>query len=200
VLCRAGSAGISILEPGGESGVFRWHAIAGVFAPNLGGTMPRQASPCGTVIDRDATLLFACPERHFPYPFVIDPPLAEALLVPFHAAGKPVGTVWAIPHTPEKKFDAEDARLLTSLSRFDAAAHQMVTALRSEKEARAGLEEGVRERTRELSAANDALRQSEERFRRYFELGLIGMAITSPTKGRSGRQAPGWCPRSPCRP
>jgi PAS domain S-box-containing protein len=28
-----------------------------------------------------------------------------------------------------------------------------------------------------------ALRQSEERFRRYFELGLIGMAITSPTKG-----------------
>ena len=28
-----------------------------------------------------------------------------------------------------------------------------------------------------------ALRQSEERFRSYFELGLVGMAITSPTKG-----------------
>jgi PAS domain S-box-containing protein len=28
-----------------------------------------------------------------------------------------------------------------------------------------------------------ALRASEERFRRYFDLGLIGMAITSPTKG-----------------
>lgn len=28
-----------------------------------------------------------------------------------------------------------------------------------------------------------ALRESEERFRRYFELGLIGMAITSPAKG-----------------
>jgi PAS domain S-box-containing protein len=31
--------------------------------------------------------------------------------------------------------------------------------------------------------AEETLRQSEERFRRYFELGLIGMAITSPTKG-----------------
>jgi PAS domain S-box-containing protein len=31
--------------------------------------------------------------------------------------------------------------------------------------------------------AIDALRESEERFRRYFELGVVGMAITSPTKG-----------------
>jgi PAS domain S-box-containing protein len=31
--------------------------------------------------------------------------------------------------------------------------------------------------------AEEALRRSEERFRRYFELGLIGMTITSPTKG-----------------
>jgi PAS domain S-box-containing protein len=30
---------------------------------------------------------------------------------------------------------------------------------------------------------DDALRMSEARFRRYFELGLVGMAITSPTKG-----------------
>lgn len=31
--------------------------------------------------------------------------------------------------------------------------------------------------------AEEALRGSEERFRRYFELGLVGMALTSPTKG-----------------
>jgi PAS domain S-box-containing protein len=35
----------------------------------------------------------------------------------------------------------------------------------------------------ERKQAEDRLRASEERFRRYFELGLIGMAITSPTKG-----------------
>ena len=35
----------------------------------------------------------------------------------------------------------------------------------------------------ERKRAEAALRASEERFRRYFELGLIGMALTSPTKG-----------------
>jgi PAS domain S-box-containing protein len=35
----------------------------------------------------------------------------------------------------------------------------------------------------ERKRAEEALRASEERFRRYFDLGLIGMAITSPTKG-----------------
>jgi PAS domain S-box-containing protein len=35
----------------------------------------------------------------------------------------------------------------------------------------------------ERSAAEEALRSSEERFRRYFDLGLIGMALTSTSKG-----------------
>ena len=34
----------------------------------------------------------------------------------------------------------------------------------------------------ERKRAEDAWRASEERFRRYFELGLIGMAMTSPAK------------------
>ena len=34
----------------------------------------------------------------------------------------------------------------------------------------------------EQALAVEATRMSEERFRRYFELGLIGMAITSPAK------------------
>lgn len=59
------------------------------------------------------------------------------------------------------------------------------------------LEQRVVERTEKLTAMNEALTQeiterkrveevlraSEESFRRYFALGLIGMAITSPTKG-----------------
>lgn len=35
----------------------------------------------------------------------------------------------------------------------------------------------------ERHQAENALRESEERFRRYFDLGLIGMAITTPDKG-----------------
>ena len=62
-LCRADSAGVSILELGGTDGIFRWHAIAGAFAANLGGTMPREASPCGTVIARDISRMFLVPIR-----------------------------------------------------------------------------------------------------------------------------------------
>jgi PAS domain S-box-containing protein len=43
--------------------------------------------------------------------------------------GEPVGTLWAIKHTPEARFDAEDARILQSLARFAAAAFQMTSAL-----------------------------------------------------------------------
>src|SRR6202790_2716820 len=35
----------------------------------------------------------------------------------------------------------------------------------------------------ERKRTEEALRESEERFRRYFDLGLVGMAITSPSKG-----------------
>jgi PAS domain S-box-containing protein len=58
------------------------------------------------------------------------------------------------------------------------------------REAHDNLEKKVEERTAELEdeikerkQAEAALRESEERFRGYFELGLIGMAVTSLEKG-----------------
>src|SRR5215468_3105709 len=61
-LCRADSAGISILEPGGTTGVFRWHAVAGRFASKVGNHVLREAAAAGTVLDRNTSLLFSYPE------------------------------------------------------------------------------------------------------------------------------------------
>src|SRR5262249_53321258 len=110
------------------AGVFRWYAVAGQFASNIGSQVLREASPSGIVFDRNASLLFSYPERHFDYGMAIDPPIVEALLVPFHTEGKPVGTLWVMAHTPSRKFDKEDQRVLTSLSRFASMAYQVKTA------------------------------------------------------------------------
>ena len=128
-LCCAGSAGISLLEPDDDGDIFRWRAVAGAFAPHFGTTMPRDASPCGTVIDRDAVLLFAEPERCFPALKGTQPRIYEALLAPWQANGKTIGTLWVVAHSPQRKFNAEDARLLASLARFAAAAYQMTSTL-----------------------------------------------------------------------
>ena len=95
-LSRAQSAGVSILEEEEGREIFRWHAVAGQWAGYLGGTMLRDASPCGTVLDRNDSLLLFHPERYYPIPSTITPPIVEVLLIPFHVADKPIGTIWAI--------------------------------------------------------------------------------------------------------
>ncbi|AUX45132.1 uncharacterized protein SOCE26_066130 [Sorangium cellulosum] len=132
-LCRADSAGVSLLEEEDGHEVFRWHAVTGAFAPNNGGTMPRNASPCSIVLERSATLLFAHPARQFPSSPPVEPEIVEALTAPFHDGERPVGTVWALSHSDERKFDAEDARLLSSLTQFAATAAQALARARDSK-------------------------------------------------------------------
>jgi hypothetical protein len=59
-LCRAGTAGVSLLERQQDRDLFRWEALAGVLKDHVKGTMPRYASPCGTTIDRNATQFMYC--------------------------------------------------------------------------------------------------------------------------------------------
>ena len=42
----------------------------------------------------------------------IAPPIVEVLLIPFHVADEPIGTIWAIAHDESRKFDAEDERIM----------------------------------------------------------------------------------------
>ena len=126
-LCRAQSAGISLLEEENGQKIFRWHGVAGEYAPHLWGTTPREFSPCGTVLDTDSVLLMSRLDRHFSYFAQVEPRIAEALLIPFHVGGEAVGTIWVIAHDQTLKFDAEDARVMTTLGEFAAGAYQALS-------------------------------------------------------------------------
>jgi PAS domain S-box-containing protein len=174
---RAGSSGLSLLTRDGER--FYWAAIAGQWSPHLGGGTPRDFGPCGDVLDRNRPLLFSHWERRYPYLATATPLAEEGLLVPFHVEGRAVGTIWAIAHDQERKFDAEDLRLLESLGRFASAAYQAVENLGAIEQRRAALnllEDAVqsrevaedsnrklREQILQRQRAEEALRRSERR-------------------------------------
>ena len=126
-LCRAQSAGISLVDEAGAN--FHWPAVAGQWACHLGGGTPRDFGPCGTVLDRNTALVFTRPERHFSYLTEVQPYLEEGLLVPFSVDGKSVGTIWVVMHDQTYRFDAEDLRLITNLATFAGSAYQTLLSL-----------------------------------------------------------------------
>lgn len=130
-LCAAGSAGISLLEvtEGGDT-IFRWAALAGAFAPHLGGHTPRDFSPCGICLDRGQTILLDRPARRFDYFNAAEPAIVEGLIAPLYShGGRALGTIWIVSHHQARRFDAEDARQIESLARFLALALENATLL-----------------------------------------------------------------------
>jgi hypothetical protein len=157
LLCRAGSAGVSVVDT--DTGQLRWHAVVGQLAGHAGcGAVPA-ASPCGTTIERNTPLLFSYPGRHYPFVAPMQPAVVEALLLPFHAGERPVGTLWAVAHTLERRFDAEDLRLLTALSRFASVSMEFASPQPKSAADCIEVERQVLRRTRELHHANEALKK-----------------------------------------
>lgn len=150
VLCGADSSGISLAESEGAQEVFRWHATAGVYTQYLRGTMPRHFSPCATVLERNAAQLMTDPVRFFPYMSELCSPVCEVLLVPFYRGDAAIGTIWVVAHSPDKHFDSENLRLMTSLSRFASAAVQTLNALNAAETAVSRLRAADAERERLL--------------------------------------------------
>jgi signal transduction histidine kinase len=167
VLCRAHSAGLSLLEEENGAKIFRWRSLAGEYAPHLGGTTPREFSPCGTVLDTNSLQLMSYLDRHFEYFAQVPPRITEALLVPFHIDGQAVGTIWVVSHDDRRQFDAEDARIVSSLGEFAASAYIVACSVNAVKESRAGLEKI----NGDLVRSNEAL-QAEIIERRRTELEL----------------------------
>ena len=171
---QAESAGISILETDETGTHFRWRAISGVYAEHLGGMTPRDFSPCGTTVDRNAPQLVRRPGRYFSYFNDIQPPICEGLLVPFSLGDKPVGTIWIVAHDDRRKFDLEDMRILTALGNFASAGYELVCALDRRSAAMDHVDSFVPAAATDpmipISRVRDAEPRTENLSRREFEI------------------------------
>ncbi|HEV3262608.1 MAG TPA: histidine kinase [Gemmataceae bacterium] len=171
-LCRAGTAGISLLKSDSEGEYFSWVALAGMYAPRVGGRTPRNFSPCGTTLDRGAPQLFSVPARYFTYFEGEDNPIAEGLVIPFALNGHALGTIWVVTHDKSRRFDAEDVRIMTALAEFTAAALQTLSSRDAATQAQD-----------DLRRINKALRESEALFREL----LFALPAAVYTTDREGR-------------
>jgi PAS domain S-box-containing protein len=154
-LTRSDSAGISLLDSTGEHSQFRWVAVAGAFANNLGGTIPFEASPSKIVLERNEVMLFRKVGRDFPALRGAQAEMQENLLVPLRSRTRPIGVLWAFHQTSDSRFDLEDVRILQSLSEFATAAHEM-------------------------ASAQAALRASEEQLETIFANAAVGLSEIAP--------------------
>jgi PAS domain S-box-containing protein len=153
------SAGLSLYEDDPAPGVFRWQYLRGVLSPFDGATTPRDFSPCGITLDRNAPVLSAHPERV--YGWIADAKIVvpEVLLVPLYMGGTvPLGTLWIVSDR-EEHFDSGHARALTDLAAFVGIALRMI---RSEQRLKQALEAQARH-------AEATLRSSEEQFTRLVQ-------------------------------
>jgi two-component sensor histidine kinase len=130
------AAGISLFEDGPSAGgVFRWEYLRGFLAPFTGVTTPRNHSPCGITLDRNAPVLVSHPERAYDWVANAGVVLPEVLLVPLHIGGsEPLGTLWIVSEE-EGHFDSGHARALTELASFAGIALHILRGGQRLKEA-----------------------------------------------------------------
>jgi signal transduction histidine kinase len=166
-LCGAETSGLSMLETatGGEQ-LFRWTNLAGKLGSHIGGTTPRDFSPCGVCTDNASAQLFSHPEHYFTYFAEVDVPFVEALVIPVHVGGTIPGTIWILSHTEGKGFDAEDVRIMTELADFTGCALGLLQTAAALRETQLDLEGVIEARTsqlRQLSARLINLQDEQSR-------------------------------------
>ena len=159
LLCRADSAAVGIVERGGDSSSFRWHAVAGAFPARLAERTPFDSSPAGVAVRSGEVQLFERADRHFPALRGAVPHIHESLVAPWRIEGASTGTLWVLAYHDDRQFDAEDARLLSSLADFASAAWQTVVALEMRHRAVAETSTARSTLHRQLSLAEEAERR-----------------------------------------
>jgi DNA-binding CsgD family transcriptional regulator len=122
-VCQAGTAGVSILGSDGKGGEqFRWDALSGIYRDHVGGTTPRDFSPCGTTLDCGSPQLFAYPGRCFHYFNAVQPPIVEGLVIPIVYGRVALGTLWIVSHDDTCNFTLSESEVMQSMVALVAAA------------------------------------------------------------------------------
>jgi signal transduction histidine kinase len=124
-LCPGGTAGVSLLEDCEGGQIFRWVALGGALKSHVGGSTPRDHSPCGTCLDRGSPQLFDRPGRYFTYFQDAGVTIVEGLVIPMYWEGAALGTIWVLSHEEGCQFDAEHVRVMTRIADYTAAALAM---------------------------------------------------------------------------
>jgi GAF domain-containing protein len=57
----------------------------------------------------------------------VEPAIVEGLVLPVQFDGIALGTLWVVSHDEERKFDAEDVRIMSALAYFTVAALRLNT-------------------------------------------------------------------------
>jgi GAF domain len=115
-LCGAHSAGFSTLKHDTKREFFRWDAVVGSLAHAVGGTTPREWSPCGLTLERQSAQLLFYQARYFTYFADAQPPIVEGLILPVYLKDEPLGTLWIVSHDEILQFNAEHVRVMNEIA------------------------------------------------------------------------------------
>jgi signal transduction histidine kinase/ActR/RegA family two-component response regulator len=168
--CRAGSAGISLLETTREGeAVFRWRAVAGACAGFEGRTTTWADCPCGMTLELGSPQLFVEPHTFFKSLRDAGAVMTEGIITPIPircSESKQLGAIWVASHDAHR-FDREDVRLLDNLAVLAGAA---LTLLDAQQAAEA-----------EAEAAQQARRALEDAAHRRDEfIAMLGHELRNP--------------------
>jgi hypothetical protein len=122
-LCDAHTSGFSTMQREGDREFFRWDALVGSLAYAVGGTTPREWSPCGITLERQSAQLFSYPARYFTYFADAQPSIVEGLVLPVYLKDEPLGTLWILSHDTHLRFNAEHVRVMNEIAHRCADAH-----------------------------------------------------------------------------
>lgn len=154
------SAGLSLLEATPAPPVFRWRYLQGTLAVFENATTPRDFSPCGVTLDRNAPVLATRPERYYDWIAATGVDIPEVLLVPLYMHGnQPMGTLWMVAAI-EGHLNREHARIATELASFVGIALKMLeteSRLQSALEQQEILTKEMSHRVKNLFAISEGL-------------------------------------------